>query len=216
MENDTDKIIQDQIDALPMDVKEAIARVPWKDRIRDIAKREGLNVAQTDSLETETMLILFGFLTPDTYTGNIISEVGVGDEQAERIAKIVNDEIILDIEKQFEMIDALMPENIAKETGHAPEKAPVQAPQEAISNEPTPSPLTKELDAPIEALPEIVPGETAHDTSPKTTLPPEPTKQSMPQGMIGEKLSGITSALPVENKPAPYPKGIDPYREPIE
>src|SRR3954468_15368994 len=98
MDNNVDKLIQDQIDSLPLDVKEAVARVPWKERVRDIAKRENLNVAQADSLETETMFILYGFLTPDTYVGNIMTEVGIEDEQAERINKLVNDEIVSDIE----------------------------------------------------------------------------------------------------------------------
>jgi hypothetical protein len=213
MNNETDKLIKEQLDALPADVKEAVARVPWKERVRDIAKRENLNVAQADSLETETMLILYGFLPPDTYVGNVTTEVGLGEEQAERIYKLVTDEIIRDIEKQFEMIEALMPK--------APEKTASPEKIETAANTPAPALVeTKEVEIAPEMLPETVPGEAAHDVphmeaAPASAPAPE-AKPAMPSGMIGEKLSQMTSALPQKEDKASYPKGVDPYREPIE
>jgi hypothetical protein len=216
MDNNVDKLIQDQIDSLPADVRQAIARVPWKERVRDIAKREGLDVAKADSLETETLLILYGLLPPETYVGNIISEVGVDEEQAERINKLVTDEIIADIEKQFEAIDALAPESVTKAPVEVPQpekpETRIQTPEIPVTTE------SKEVEVPEPILPETIPGETAHDVPHMESKGPtvSPAMPSAPQGFIAEKLTQITSVLP-ETSPKPsYPKGVDPYREPIE
>ncbi len=198
MDNTVDKLIQDQIDALPPDIKKAISLVPWKDRVRDIAKRENLNITQSDSLETETLLILYGLLPPESYAGNIVTEVGVDEEQAERIAKLVNDEIIADIEKQFEAIDAT-----AQKSALTP----------ALET-PTGTPATQSVEIPEANLPEVIPGEAAHNVPHIEELPKAPT--TMPGGMIGDKLTQATSVLPQTGPKISYSRGVDPYREPIE
>lgn len=208
MENNTDKLIQDQFNSLPADVKEAISRVPWKARVQDIAKREGLNAEQSTSLETETMLTLYGFVAPDSYIGNITTEVGVEEEQAERISKLVTDEIIADIEKQFEMIDALMPkDDTPKESGPAP-----AAPKEEKKPEPdkglldiSPEILAKQVKMPEIApdmLPEVLPGQTAHDVphveapAPIAVSAPAPASES----------TAVPAPVVEAPSPAPAPK----------
>ncbi|MDB5194227.1 MAG: hypothetical protein JWN50_241 [Parcubacteria group bacterium] len=229
MENETDKVIQDQFDSLPLDVKEAIGRVPWKARLRDIAKREGLKAEQADTLETETMLILYGFLEPDTYLSSLTSQVGVGEEQAERISELVANEIITDIEKQFEMIDALAPKDTTpKMAGPAPvASTPQQEAPKSILEIP-PEILAKQVFLPEVApdmLPEVLPNEVAHDVphvepAPIIEKAPAPVvmpavQNEKPKSMIEEKLAQVTSAAPQTPRQDPYPKGIDPYREPV-
>jgi hypothetical protein len=195
MQNDTDKVIQDQFNSLPPDIREAISRIPWKERVREIAKRENLDAAKTDSLETETMFVLYGFLSPDTFTDNITSEVGVSVDQAERLSKIINDEVIGEIEKQFEMIEALEPKNDAP---NIPSPTQESAPTQTSPESHTESPAVPEI-AP-EILPKTIDGQAAHDA---------------PKSVVEEKLTQITSAKS-EPSTSGYAGGADPYREPIE
>lgn len=229
----TDKLIQNQFDALPAEVKEAVSRIPWKERVQSIAKREGLDAVRASSLETETMLVLYGFVPADSYLENIMTELGVGDEQAERIEKLVIDEIFSDIEKQYEMIEALMP--ATDNTPPAPEKPKV----EIESNKGTSIGISPEILAKSITLPEIapdmlpktVPGEVAHDVPPPApqvpqpevaspaadvlTPTPEPVVPPAPKSLIEEKLSQVTSAA-TQVPAVSYPSGKDPYREPLE
>ncbi len=199
---ETNPLIQEQFNSLPIDVKEAISRIPWKDRVRSIAKREGLNDAMATSLETETMLILYGVLPQDSYTNNLITEVGVDAGQAERILKLVEDEIIADIEKQLEMIDALMPKD---EVAAAPQvKQPETTPAPEIPVPTSNNPLVPEI------APNILPKTISELTSQSLPVPTE-IKSDTPKSIVEEKLSQVT----VSTKSTPY-QGIDPYREPVE
>jgi hypothetical protein len=71
METDTNKLIQDKWESLPIDVKQALTTIPWKNRVRDIAKREMLDEENSDQLETELLLVLYGFVPPEDPKLNI-------------------------------------------------------------------------------------------------------------------------------------------------
>ncbi|MHB0978318.1 MAG: hypothetical protein ACYC1K_02885 [Minisyncoccota bacterium] len=207
MNNDSNKIIQDQLNSLPLDVRESISRVPWKNKIKDIAKREGLDEEKSTTLETETMFILFGFLSFDTYTENIIREIGLNEETANRISDSVYNEIVLEIQKQFEMIEAISHKEIPKmEIPTQPKITEPKIETPAI----TPTPKTTTIEIPPANLPMIEPGEVVHDTKPQTAPPVVETKPTIPQPVQ-------KSSIPVPPKPANshYPDGQDPYREPL-
>lgn len=206
-----EKIIEEQFNSLPPEIKEAIGRVPWKERVRDIAKRESLNDDQALALEAETMIILYGFLPPEGYVQSIETEVGVDEEQAERVAKLVTNEIFDDIERQFETIEA-----------------------SASNSSPTsPAPTSTSSIAvkiPQPSFPMVEKGEVAHDTTPQEKawmeegVEPLPKQEpegnssavsskqyvageNSPKNIVEEKLKNMTSSS--------YKKGEDPYREPI-
>jgi len=251
MEISTDKLIQDQLESLPANLREAIAQVPWKNRVRDIAKREGLSDEQAGSLETETMLILYGFSQADTYVDSLVTQVGVGEEQAERIAKLAADEIFSDIEKQFQMIEATAPEETTEASPvHADKAKPAAAEDKGLLNI-SPEILAKQIkmpSEPVDRLPKVVPGQAAHDVShvdapitapisaPQPIIAPQPVPPApeaktspasdapsvstpaaaAPQSIVEEKLSQVTVAEAQTAAPVSYPKGQDPYREPLE
>lgn len=213
--DNADKLIQDQFNSLPPDIKEALGRVPWKNRVRDIAKREGLDEDQATSLETETLLILYGFEPPENYPDNIRRELGLDDEAVDRITKEVSDEIIDDIERQFEMIDAITP--AVRNASQTPAQPSVPKPKVTIQISSTP-------EVAPQTLPETLPGETPHEVphvEPQAQATPSTTKTpSTPEPTI------ITNSAQAQEftKPRPkldfpqskYPKGQDPYREPLE
>lgn len=207
MDNDSNKIIKDQLNSLPLDVRESISRVPWKDKIKYIAKREGLDEEKSIALETETMFILFGFLSFETYTENIMREVGLDQETASRISDSVYNEIILEIQKQFEMIEAISQKQ--KEPPEVEPPVPSKLPEQK-----TETPLiqkTTAVEIPPTNLPMIEPGEVVHDTKPQVATPVVKTEPAIPpQPTI--KPSTPTPPKPVNSH---YPNGQDPYREPL-
>jgi len=212
--NDNDKLIQNQFNSLPVDVKESISRIPWRERVRDIAKREGLDADKSLALETETMMILFGFQSADDYTKNILTQVEIDEETAERITKEVSDEILTDIEKQFEMIDAISHKN----TIEVPKITQVptnQQPPATVSPASTQNPsASSSIEVAPNNLPEIVPGQTAHNVPHvESTITPAEPKPIVPSAPISRNENGRPN---LEFPQSGYQKGKDPYREPIE
>ena len=218
--NEADTLAQKQFDSLPLDVKESISRVPWRERIQDIAKREGLDAEKSSALEAETMLILYGFENPDDYTQNIVTQVGLEESAAERITQEVGDQIIEDIEKQFEMIDAISHKDkiVAPQITHAPTTAtPVQASAPAPVAPVQPSAVSSVPEIAPNMLPEVLPTEKAHDV-PRVTITPITAPYSAVVAPVVAKpvVEGPKPRPNLQFAPSAYTKGKDPYREPLE
>jgi hypothetical protein len=226
METDTNKLIQDKWDSLPLDIKQALTNIPWKNRVRDIAQIETLDGDETDQLETELLLVLYGFVPPEDLTHNLVTELSLEEEQAERIVKMIEDRIIADIEKQLEMTDALRPEV----TANIPPVAPPQATAapvavvEPTAKQPEEIPSSSSLpEIAPNILPEVLSNEEAHDSSPEvkpeTQVPAEKSNisEANPQAplTVNKPLEPTTPTAEVKKKNG-YLGGIDPYREPIE
>lgn len=208
MNNDTDKLIKDQVNSLPLNVRESINRIPWKNKIKDIAKREGLDEEKSTALETETMFILFGFLSFETYVENIIREIGLDQEMANRISDSVYNEIILEIQKQFEMIEAISQKEPPKmEIPVAPK------PLEPKTETPSIQKITT-VEIPPANLPMIEPGEVVHDTTPKVSeariMNQESGERDTEVRIKNQEASNAKS-----NTKSAY-EGPDPYREPLD
>lgn len=228
MEKTTEQIINEQWEALPVEIRAALSNIPWKARVADIAKREGLGQDKSSKLEAETLLILYGFLPPEEYPQNIQSQLEIEEEQAERIVKMVSNEIVADIEKQLEMTEAIS-HNVASQVS-IPESTP------SINNHDAPSNPASEIEKVPEGsllevapnmLPETLAGEVAHDSAPANSAAPSSViAAEKPATMIStppqplpptEQQPAETVTAPAEpEKKAGYPGGIDPYREPIE
>lgn len=192
MEENTDKIIQDQLETLPINIRKALSLVPWKARISDISKREGLDPEQTEKLQNETMLILYGFLPTESYIDNIIDQVKVSGDQAERIAEIVSKEIITDLEEKFEQIDK---SSDVEEGTQKPEVNQISTPSVP--------------EIPPQILPMVEAKETVHDSVPEKPEPLQPITEAIAPP-IEQK-----APQPEIKKPS-YPGGVDPYREPLD
>src|SRR3989344_2320766 len=100
MENDTNKLIKEQLKTLPQNLQRAIAAVPWKTLVEQIGKENGLNSEQLESLERETMFIIYAFEPAEDYITNIIREVNISEEVAGTIAQSVAEKILDYISKQ--------------------------------------------------------------------------------------------------------------------
>ena len=140
MENDTDKLIKQQLETLPRDLQRAIASVPWKTLVGQIGKENGLSDSQIEILERETMFVIYGFEPIASYTESIMREISISGDIGLKIANSVGEKILDYISSQAEIF--------GKE-----EKMPT-APKPPITTVPEIKPDTH---------PMIEPGEKAHE-----------------------------------------------------
>ncbi len=224
-------LAEEQFKSLPLNIKEAISRIPWKERLKKIASQNNLNSEQSNILEIETMMVLYSLESPIDYLKNITQEVGVG----EIVSKTVNDqvfkEIFNDVEKQFEMIEAISKKSTLKTTPVATIKVSEQKDPpfipvaEVKSPENLPSTKTTALEIPpvmsvvpegkvMDHLPPI------HPTQPKIqvdsrqqTVNREDVKPRIESPRVG---TPQIPTPPVSPEVIQYLNGRDPYREPLE
>lgn len=195
---DTDKLIEEQFRRLPSLLQNALELVPWKSTIKEIALLRSLSFEQVSIIERETMFILYGFESPDDYIANIMREAEIPEETAIAIANDAG-------EKIFNVISKKVGEN---------EKSSVQI-EENQNN------------TPHNNLPMVEPGETARIVA-RATMEIRNPKLENRNNIEIKKEDMTQTAQPVEplkkeEKPTlaevpnyTYPKGKDPYREPIE
>lgn len=97
MDNDTQKIIANQIATLPEDVRKAISSVDYASQLQEIVKRNKLLIDQAGKLETETTLTLIGLEPLNDYVTNISRELGIPMQKAIIIAHDADDLIFKNI-----------------------------------------------------------------------------------------------------------------------
>lgn len=106
--NETDQLIAKQIKKLPRGVGEAISKVDWKGNVKGIADKCNLTADQARSLETEVLLLIYSFESSDDFEDNLIKNVSVDEETADKIADLVEDEILGSIEKKLDELEPHM------------------------------------------------------------------------------------------------------------
>ncbi|MBI1974532.1 MAG: hypothetical protein HYS51_01625 [Candidatus Zambryskibacteria bacterium] len=185
MEQDTDKLIKEQFKTLPQNLRRAIEAVPWKTLVQQIGKENGLDSEQIESLERETMFIIYAFEPVEDYVTNIIREVNISEEAAGTIAQSVGEKILDYISKQAEEFEK---ENTKPAV---PEIKPDIHPMTRL-----PAPEAAGNGGQVE------PGEAAHDVPHQ-----QPT--------ISDRQHATNSTPKVSVPDYRYPHGKDPYREPI-
>jgi hypothetical protein len=227
--DNTDNIIQEQFNSLPLAVRESVSRVPWKSKLQEISKGENLSAEQSRALETETLLILYGFIPSDDYAANIQQELGLDDETVGRIYKSVYNGIVSEIQKQYEIIEATSRKPLT------PQPSAPQKPKE-VPVQPAPKTEQRGVATPPANLPIAETGEKVHETTPEEKewlemgeRPWKDRNNSVPnqaQAPRPQTPSDIQTppqqtqpATPVNRimeaaKPS-YPSGKDPYREPL-
>ncbi|MDP3763909.1 MAG: hypothetical protein Q8Q92_04730 [bacterium] len=91
--NETDKLIEEQVKTLPPNLREAINTVSWKNLVQEIGKQNNLSPEKIESLEQETMFIIYGFENPVDYPTNIIRELNISEKMAYAIVESVTNKI---------------------------------------------------------------------------------------------------------------------------
>jgi len=218
---DTDALIQQEFDKLPLDIKEALGRVDWRGKVSEIAKTHGLDADKSEALEMETMFILFGILNADSYLGNLQSEVGLDPNTAAQIKREVEEKVFAEVEKQYEVVSAQMPkvekivpvqnkpqnlEVVQNKIIEAPENLPMMTPESVVK--------VVEPSTVAEAAPKPIP--TPHEEPAKEVFAPI-TRPTDDLNLITDRPSSDARPdKPTITAPTSYPTGKDPYREPLD
>ncbi len=100
--DESEKLIKEQFESLPKNVQEVLSSTPWRETVGKIGFENNLAGDQILALETETLLILYGFESPEDYIANIVKSVEVTEEIALNIAGSVGEKIISVIEEKIE------------------------------------------------------------------------------------------------------------------
>ncbi len=202
--NETDQLIKVQFEKLPKELQEVLNVFPWKTLVKEIATLNNLPPEQAKVLETETMLILYGFEPVGNYGGNLTRELGISEDRITSIIKSVDQKIFGEIEKKMSepkhQVPSLSPENlpmiepgeVAHEVTHVEQGVKNETTNDLQPTRPTSNRTTDNLQPTTETQ-----KQNATATNPVSTKIPEPT----PTHLVSEHK---------------YPGGVDPYREPIE
>ena len=126
MDNDTQKIIEDQMKMLPNDVKQAIVSVDYQTKLQEITKRQRLLIDQAGKLEMETTLVMIGLEPLADYVANIERELLLNTIRAREVAMDVSENIFKPIRESLQKMNE---EVLAKEENEEP------APKFTNSNE---------------------------------------------------------------------------------
>ncbi len=106
MDNEeTKKIISEQLAILPEDVKKAILSVDYAKQLQEVTKRNNLLIDQAGALETETTLTLLGLEVLNDYVENISRELSLPREKALIVAHDVDELIFKNIRESLQMIN---------------------------------------------------------------------------------------------------------------
>ncbi len=106
MENEeTKKIIADQMAILPEDVKKAILSVDYPVQLQEVVKRNRLLIDQAGALETETTLTLLGLESLSGYVENLSRELSIPRDKALIVAHDVDELIFKNIRESLQKMD---------------------------------------------------------------------------------------------------------------
>lgn len=75
---------------LPKETIASIDAVNWRAIISGIAERAGYGTEQLDDLETETELLLYGLVSPESYPVELEKRMGISNGQAKELAGNIN------------------------------------------------------------------------------------------------------------------------------
>lgn len=114
------KTIQEELEKLPKENREAINSLDWMSIIETIGAQYLFIDEEITNLQTETLLVLIGLETPDLYENNVADNVPISKEKATKISdevfqKIftpINDIIIENIKKSDKMKNADAEQNL--------------------------------------------------------------------------------------------------------
>lgn len=173
------ELIQDQLDALPDSVREAVDSQDWRRKVYDIGRKYALKIDQLGALEQSTYYTMIGLIPSGKYISELVNQVGIARDIASSLAKEIDDGVFEDIRSFIMEMDG-----INEETANQLETKPGEQP---VSNGSVPS--REDLLSEIEAI-----GEPSSAPAPVVTFSP-----------IETQLSKATASRPVDLNPSPTP-----------
>lgn len=225
MDDETQKIIAEQMKILPKDVVSAIVSVDYKTKLQEITKRQRLLIDQAGKLEMETTLVMIGLEPLADYVTNLQRELGLTVIRAKEIAMDVSENIFKPIRVSLQTMNEATEKEDEKDLPSAPPQAPDW--QEKITGEreePARIKFTDSNETNLnrdQILNEIEnPSPNREATVTSTALEIKPTPDILVAKLTGTTIVSqqIVDAKPeiklpeIKTRPS---SGVDPYREPL-
>ena len=91
MENETEKILEEQVLKLPREVTRFLSSSSWTDALEKIAVAQKLNTEETSQFKNETVLVLAGLVHPDAYPETLGAVLGVNPTLTAVVASVEKD-----------------------------------------------------------------------------------------------------------------------------
>ena len=233
MDDEAQKIIEEQMKRLPTDVKQAIISVDYKTKLQEITQRQKLLIDQAGKLEMETTLVMIGLEPLADYMENLQREMELPPVRAKEVAMDVDENIFKPIRASLQKMneETLPGEEVSVK---APDDNETNLDRDQILKEiENPSIIEKgdqgmsfvtsknsvatiEMEIKPDRGLEMIPGQEVRDI----------TKRTVGTDILTAKMTGATTVsqqivdakpeikLP-EIKKKPY-GGVDPYREDIK
>ena len=224
MNDETKKILKDQMAILPEDVRNAIISVDYQKALQQVTKNNMLLIDQAGKLETETTLVLLGLEPLKDYAGNLSTNLEISKEKGLVLAHDVDELVFKNIRNSLKKInDKFYVDELPKETftnTKEPTKEDILSGIENSSKTPSGEESVslsslKSNSANPENLPEeIYPGievknETSLEIPPEAMLPAKiPTWSIKTPEPLHENVSPIIANIVEEklSKPVDVPK----------
>jgi|GEM_PF-4621169 len=109
MTSETEKIISEQWENLPQEVRRFFDDPNWKDKISKVAADNSLTDTQFRVFMTETLLVILGLSDPETYMLEIRDRLGVVEEKAVTIAAQVENKVFGNLKNKMKEFYATGP-----------------------------------------------------------------------------------------------------------
>lgn len=222
MTPDLTKQIAARFEELPEVVQKAIQSADVPKKIQEIGTRHTLHVDQLGTLEDETLMVMMGFVAPDTFAEALASQLQLSPQKAEALAGDISKELFLPIREamqefieQRELLETLSSQKPEAQKAivnppYTP-PAPTPPPPAPVAPAPTPSAAPKPAPAPAPTPKPVAPQPTVpmevHDVLQKPTIS---TPSASPKA--AQDTAPVQKPVPEPPKPAPNYK-TDPYRE---
>jgi len=226
MDQETQKIIAEQMKKLPKDVVAAIISVDYKTKLQEITKRQRLLIDQAGKLEMETTLVMIGLEPLADFIGNIQREMGIDTIRAKEVAMDVSENIFKPIRDSLQKMNTDMENEPSKNSevlgGQGSEEPEVTKFTNSNETDLNRDQILDEIENPVLNHTPLrqdsagqVPVKTEIEIRPKQEINIYENKMTSvtvtPQQVVTAKPE---NKLPEVTK-RPYNSSNDPYREPL-
>ena len=225
MDPETEKIIKEQMEKLPAEIRNLFTDPGLGDKILNIGRKNGIiNIEQLGVFQTETNLMMLGLVHPDEYPKELKDRLKIDDIKVDNIINDINTQILSGIREKLKEVY-----NKVDEPSKDEEEKPTESREELLRKIPARS-VFSTADAGGET-PTILNTEKPADMVSRLESEkelPEPAKGEAAPSILEQKLSGsfqipnvetehtlnnISKDSGVSTKPKVGIPKVDPYRE---
>ncbi len=207
MDEETQKIIEDQMATLPPEIKTVLAEFDWATKSNELGAKHQLHIDQLGTLQTEILLVLIGIVPPDSFESELKESLKLPDEKIAEIVKDANEMIFKPVRQSLVDIydQVLTDEDVAPDVNVPAAPAPSttrEALIAAIENPPA-SPSLGGGPTPASSIAQI-----------KTLEAVRMPKQETDYSLVKEAADLAENKKTIEHTDlTPPPAKVDPYRE---